>query len=161
MEAYLALLSEKAKVPQEKVKTSEECQPSTLSPQTIPELRSPTRSLSNISTPEDEKLMEKIMAFIEEHLSDSDITIDDMASAVAVSRSGLHRKVKHMLGTSPMEFLREARIRRAAKMLSESSKPITQIAYECGFADPKYFSKCFKASTGQTPTEYKTIADAN
>ena len=105
--------------------------------------------------------MEKIMAFIEEHLSDSDITIDDMASAVAVSRSGLHRKVKHMLGTSPMEFLREARIRRAAKMLSESSKSVTQIAYECGFSDPKYFSKCFKASTGQTPTEYKTIADAN
>lgn len=151
MEAYLALLSEKKEAPQEGMKTSEEeCQPSFISPQ-------PT----SVSTPEDDKLMEKIMAFIEEHLSDSDITIDDMASAVAVSRSGLHRKVKHMLGTSPMEFLREARIRRAAKMLSESSKSVTQIAYECGFSDPKYFSKCFKASTGQTPTEYKTIADAN
>lgn len=88
-------------------------------------------------------------------IGDSSITIDDMASAVAVSRSGLHRKVKHLVGTSPMEFLREARIRKAIQMLTESSKPVSEIAYLCGFSDPKYFSKCFKASTGQTPTEYK------
>jgi AraC-like DNA-binding protein len=74
---------------------------------------------------------------------------------VGVSRSGLHRKVKSMLGTSPMEFLREARIRKAAQLLSQTSKTVSEVAYACGFSDPKYFSKCFKAAIGQTPTEYK------
>lgn len=136
MEAYLALLSEgkKPEVESEKNVTS-------------PSLP--------ITSPEDEELMQRMMAFIEKNIGDSSITIDDMASAVAVSRSGLHRKVKHLVGTSPMEFLREARIRKAIQMLTESSKPVSEIAYLCGFSDPKYFSKCFKASTGQTPTEYK------
>ncbi len=136
MEAYLALLSEgkKTEVESEKNETS-------------PSLP--------ITSPEDEELMQRMMAFIEKNIGDSSITIDDMASAVAVSRSGLHRKVKHLVGTSPMEFLREARIRKAIQMLTESSKPVSEIAYLCGFSDPKYFSKCFKASTGQTPTEYK------
>ena len=136
MEAYLALLSEgkKTEVESEKNETS-------------PSLP--------ITSPEDEELMQRMMAFIEKNIGDSCITIDDMASAVAVSRSGLHRKVKHLVGTSPMEFLREARIRKAIQMLTESSKPVSEIAYLCGFSDPKYFSKCFKASTGQTPTEYK------
>ena len=104
---------------------------------------------------EEDELMKRVMAFIEEHLDNSDVTIDDMALAVGVSRSGLHRKVKSMLGTSPMEFLREARIRKAAQLLSQTSKTVSEVAYTCGFSDPKYFSKCFKAAIGQTPTEYK------
>lgn len=141
MEAYLALLSEKRSA----------AEPASSQPvETTPMPQTPT-----IMSEDDEKLMERLTHYIDEHLSDSDITIDDMASAVAVSRSGLHRKVKHMLGASPMEFLREARIRRASQMLIETNKPVTQVAYECGFADPKYFSKCFKASTGKTPTEFK------
>ena len=107
------------------------------------------------ASPEDEELMRRMMAYIEKNIGNSDVTIDDMASAAAVSRSGLHRKVKHLLGTSPMEFLREARIRKAAQMLRDTSKPVTEIAYLCGFSDPKYFSKCFKASTNKTPTEYR------
>lgn len=104
---------------------------------------------------EEDELMKRVMAFIEEHLDNSDVTIDDMALAVGVSRSGLHRKVKSMLGTSPMEFLREARIRKAVQLLSHTSKTVSEVAYSCGFSDPKYFSKCFKAAIGQTPTEYK------
>ena len=104
---------------------------------------------------EEDELMKRVMAFIEDQLDNSDVTIDDMALAVGVSRSGLHRKVKSMLGTSPMEFLREARIRKAAQLLSQTSKTVSEVAYACGFSDPKYFSKCFKAAIGQTPTEYK------
>lgn len=138
MEAYLALLTET----KEKDTTSE----------------SETAPVSQPNIPEeDEELMRKMMTFIENNLSNSDITIDDMATAIAVSKSGLHRKVKTLLGTSPMEFLREARIRKATQMLKESSKSVSEIAYQCGFSDPKYFSKCFKASTGQTPSEYKAM----
>lgn len=136
MEAYLALLSEK------KEPESDHQQPESISAPSIPE-----------SSSEDEELMRKLIEYIEKNLGNSDITIDDMAYAVAVSRSGLHRKMKHLLGTSPMEFLREARIRKSIQMLKESNKSVSEIAYECGFSDPKYFSKCFKTSTGQTPTE--------
>ena len=90
-----------------------------------------------------------------ENLSDSDITIDDIAQAVGMSRTSLHRKMKQLMGTSPMEFLREARIRKAVKMLETTSKNVSEIAYQCGFSDPKYFSKCFKSTFGQTPSEYK------
>lgn len=99
--------------------------------------------------------MRQFVSFVESNLSNSDVTIDDIATACAVSRTGLHRKVKHLIGMSPMEFLREARMRKANTLLTNTHKNVSQIAYECGFSDPKYFSKCFKASTGQTPTEYK------
>ena len=104
---------------------------------------------------EDDLLMKRVVAYMEENLKNSDLTIDDIAQAVAVSRTSLHRKMKQMMGTSPMEFLREARIRKAAKMLTATEKNVSEIAYQCGFSDPKYFSKCFKNVYGQTPTDYK------
>ncbi len=99
--------------------------------------------------------MKRVVAYMENNLGNSDVTIDDIAQAVAVSRTSLHRKMKQMMGTSPIEFLREARIRKAAKMLSTTKRSVSEIAYACGFTDPKYFSKCFKAITGKTPSEFK------
>jgi AraC-like DNA-binding protein len=103
----------------------------------------------------DDMLMKRLVRFVEENLGDSNVSIDDMAQACAVSRTSLHRKVKEMTGTSPMEFMREARIRKAIHLIEHSGKSVSEIAYDCGFSDPKYFSKCFKAATGKTPTEYK------
>ena len=104
--------------------------------------------------PEDEAFMQRAMKFIEEHIGDSDINIGDMADATATSRSGLNRKMKSLLGVTPLDFIREARIRKACKML-ESGSSVNDVAYSCGFADPKYFGKCFKAEMGMTPTEYR------
>ena len=157
MEAYLALLSlrdSSAAIPENSQPDHDEA-PVEIQRETPLSDQSPASTPNNSVSPEDDEIMKRMLAFIEKHLGDSDVTIDDIASAAAVSRSGLHRKVKHLLGTSPMEFLREARIRKAKQMLAESSESITEVAYQCGFSDPKYFSKCFKASTGQTPTEYK------
>jgi len=113
----------------------------------------------NISTPtlnrEEELFMQHIVEFVEKHLGDPDINIGDMASATATSRSGLNRKMKSILGVTPLEFLREARLKKAGKMLKETTLPTSDIAFQCGFADPKYFSRCFKASTGLTPSDYR------
>ncbi|MDD7336699.1 MAG: two-component regulator propeller domain-containing protein [Prevotella sp.] len=103
----------------------------------------------------DKKFMGEIISFTEKHLPDSDISIDDMAEHVAVSRSGLNRKLKQLTGISPGEFIKEARIKHACQLLSQSEKTINEIAFECGFADPKYFSRVFKATTNMTPTEYR------
>lgn len=137
-EAYLALLNANntTQIPEHKVKNQE--------PQTSkPKIK-----------PEDEAFMQRAMKFIEEHLGDANINIGDMAEATATSRSGLNRKMKSLLGVTPLDFIREARIRKACQMLKEGS-PINDVAYSCGFSDPKYFGKCFKAEMGITPTEYK------
>ena len=110
--------------------------------------------------PEDELFMQRAMKFIEEHIGDSNINIGDMADATATSRSGLNRKMKMLLGVTPLDFIREARIRKACSMLKDGAT-VNDVAYKCGFSDPKYFGKCFKAETGMTPTEYKVENSAN
>ena len=104
---------------------------------------------------EDDVLLKRIMKFIEENISDANIGVGDLAAAAAVSRSGLQRKLKQTMGITPQELLSEARIKRACQLLRETDKPVAEIAYACGFNDPKYFSKCFKQSTGKTPSEFK------
>lgn len=110
--------------------------------------------------PEDELFMQRAMKFIEEHIGDSNINIGDMAEATATSRSGLNRKMKMLLGVTPLDFIHEARIRKACQMLKDGAS-VNDVAYHCGFSDPKYFGKCFKAETGLTPTEYKVENSAN
>ena len=104
---------------------------------------------------EDDVLLKRIMKFIEENISDANIGVGDLAAAAAVSRSGLQRKLKQTMGITPQELLSEARIKRACQLLQETDKPVAEIAYACGFNDPKYFSRCFKQSTGKTPSEFK------
>lgn len=110
---------------------------------------------STFSSQLQDAVLERVMAYIEENLSDSDANIGDMASAAAVSRSGLQRKLKRAMGITPQDLLREARIKRACQLLVQTDKSIADIAYTCGFTDPKYFSRCFKQSVGQSPSEYK------
>lgn len=105
-------------------------------------------------SPDDEMFMQRIMKFITDHIGDADVNIGDMAEATATSRSGLNRKMKSLLGVTPLDFIREARIRKACQLLKEGSS-VNDVAYSCGFSDPKYFGRCFKAEMGMTPTEYK------
>ena len=107
---------------------------------------------------EDDILLKRIMKFIEENISDANIGVGDLATAAAVSRSGLQRKLKQTMGITPQELLSEARIKRACQLLRETDKPVAEIAYACGFNDPKYFSRCFKQSTGKSPSEYKNAS---
>lgn len=104
---------------------------------------------------EDDALMRRVSAFVEAHIADADITVGDMAEAAAVSRSGLQRKMKQVTGVTPLDFLREARIKRACHLLATTTMNISEVAYACGFSDPKYFSRTFKASVGKSPTEYR------
>lgn len=119
-----------------------------------PEVRSVARNKESI-----DPMLERVMTFIEEHISDSDIGVGDMASAAATSRSGLQRKLKQAMGVTPQDLLREARIKRACQLLQTTDKTVAEIAYASGFTDPKYFSRCFKQSTGQSPTEYKNASN--
>lgn len=113
-----------------------------------------TRRLSD----EDKELMGKIVDFIEKNISDPSVTVDDMAEAVAVSRSGLTRKMKTLMGVTPADFMRETRLTRAASLLTGTTRPIKEIAAECGFSDINYFGKSFKSWSGHTPRAYRDNA---
>lgn len=104
---------------------------------------------------EDDQFMRRIMSFVEAHLADTDINVSDMADAMATSRSGLNRRLKSILGVTPLDLLREARIKRACQLLDGGELNVSEVAYRCGFSDPKYFSRCFKQTIGVSPTEYK------
>lgn len=105
---------------------------------------------------EDESFMRRLTTFVDENLSNSEIGVEDMASATATSRSSLNRKMKTLVGVTPADFLKEARMKRAQQLLKQSSRSINDIAYACGFSDPKYFSKCFKTEVGVSPSDYRS-----
>ncbi|MGN1376547.1 MAG: helix-turn-helix domain-containing protein [Prevotella sp.] len=111
-------------------------------------------SLMHISQ-EDNDFMSRLLSFVDDNLANSDICIDDMALATATSRSSLNRKTKMLLGVTPADFLKEARMKRACNLLLTTTKNINDIAYSCGFSDSKYFSKCFKVCIGISPSEYR------
>lgn len=102
-------------------------------------------------------MMQRVMAYIEENIGNSDANIGDMAAAAATSRSGLQRKLKQTMGITPIDLLREARIKHACQLLLQTDKNVSEVAYACGFTDPKYFSRCFKQSTGKTPTQFTEV----
>ena len=99
--------------------------------------------------------LQRVMQYIEENISNSDVGVGEMAAAAAVSRSGLQRKLKQTMGVTPQELLSKARIKHACLLLQQTSKSVSDIAYACGFNDPKYFSRCFKQTMGKSPTEFR------
>ena len=100
-------------------------------------------------------MIRRVMQFVEENIGNSDAGVGDMAQAAAVSRSGLQRKLKQTMGITPQDLMKEARIKRACQLLRETDKNVSEVAYACGFTDPKYFSRSFKQSTGKSPSEFR------
>lgn len=90
---------------------------------------------------------------VEARLSDSDLSVDDLAAAMNLSRVQLYRKVKAISGSSPVELLRTARLNRGYQLLVKTDKTISEVAYDVGFTAPSYFTKCFKDEFGISPSD--------
>lgn len=115
----------------------------------------PELSISALEFPSlDEKFLENAIAVIEEHLSEPDFDLDTFSGKLSMSKSSLYRKIKSLTGMSPVEFTKNIRLKHACRMLTMQAGNVSDIAYSVGFADPKYFTSCFKAAFGVTPTEY-------
>ncbi len=106
-------------------------------------------------TPYDEVFIRQVMEFMEKNMDNADLTVDDFAHALMLSRTVFYRKLKSVLGMTPTDFIREIRIKRAQQLIASGQYTFSQIAFMAGFNDPKYFSKCFKKQVGCTPSEYK------
>ncbi len=123
-----------------------------------------SRTEFKLSSPEiidqDKVLMDKIMAFLEKHIGDSELKMDDIAQAVNLGRTAFYGKMKSIVGMPPVEFVRHIRLQRAEELITKSKDSFSQIAYAVGFTDPKYFSKCFRKETGMSPSEYRAKVKA-
>ena len=93
---------------------------------------------------------------VEARLANSDLSVDDLAAAMNLSRVQLYRKVKAISGSSPIELLRTARLNRGYQLLLQTNKTISEIAYEIGFTAPSYFTRCFKNEFGISPSDLQT-----
>ena len=106
-------------------------------------------------TPEDEKLVDKITKYIEAHLDDTELSVEQMATDIGMSRVQLYRRLVSVTGKTPSEFIRLIRLRHAERLLAESQLTVSEIAYRVGFSSQRYFSRCFKDLYGYMPSQYK------
>ncbi|TRZ70832.1 MAG: hybrid sensor histidine kinase/response regulator [Bacteroidetes bacterium] len=98
--------------------------------------------------------IEKAMNIVDKHITDPDFGSDEFCKEIGMSRSQLHRKLKALTSQPASEFIRTMRLKRAAKLLQESQLSVEEISYRVGFNSPAYFTKCFKALFGKTPSEF-------
>lgn len=104
----------------------------------------------------DEKLISRAIEYIEKNIDRSELSVEELSRELGMSRVHLYKKLMAITGKSPVEFIRVIRLKRAAQLLRESQLNISEIAYEVGFNNPKYFSKYFREEFGVLPSDYKT-----
>ena len=103
----------------------------------------------------DRKLVDKVTAFIEEHIVESELSVEQMAEAMGMSRANIYRRMVAATGHTPSEFIKIVRLRHAERLLMQSGLTISEICYEVGFTSPRYFSKCYKDFFGYVPSKAK------
>lgn len=109
----------------------------------------------HLITDQDEEIMKKVMEIIEENIDNNNFSVDGLAALVGVNRTTFFYKIKSLTGYSPVEFIRDIRLKRAAQLIVSSQLLIKEIAYMSGFSDMKYFSKSFKKKYDATPLDYR------
>ena len=102
----------------------------------------------------DDVFLNNFIKCIEEVYTDTEYNVEKLSDTLGLSRGHLHWKIKELTGTTPVEFLRNYRLSKAAAMLKQKQYTVSEIAYQTGFSSPAYFSKCFKQVYDVTPTEY-------
>ncbi len=108
----------------------------------------------------DDKLMERVMVVINKNIGNSDLSVDQIADEVGISRVHLHRKMKEITGQTPHDFIRNIRLKQAANLLASQNMNITEVMYACGFNNPASFSTIFKKFYGMSPREYMNEQNA-
>ena len=103
----------------------------------------------------DDTFLRKFAEQIEAVYADPEYNVEKLSETLGLSRGHLHRKIKELTGTAPVEFLRTYRLNKATQLLRQNAYTVSEVAYRTGFSSPAYFSKCFKAVYGVTPTEYQ------
>ncbi|WP_243751570.1 two-component regulator propeller domain-containing protein [Niastella caeni] len=102
----------------------------------------------------DEQFIRQSIETVEQHISEPEFSVEDLSRALHMSRVALYKKLLALTGKSPLDFIKTIRLKRAVQLLEKSQYTISEIAYEVGFNNPKYFARTFKKEFGVLPSEY-------
>jgi signal transduction histidine kinase/ligand-binding sensor domain-containing protein/DNA-binding response OmpR family regulator len=101
-----------------------------------------------------DKLIQKIALYIEDNLTDTQLSVETLSKHVGMSRGTLYNKLLELTGQTPVEFIRSVKLDKAAQLLEQNELTIAEVAYSVGFSTPNYFAKAFKAKFNMLPSEY-------
>ena len=107
-----------------------------------------------IITDKDEQLIKKVMAWLEDKVTDADVTVEQLAQHVGMGRTSMYNKIKGLTGKSPVELIQDFRLEKSTYYLKSGQYSVSETSYKVGFSDPGYFSRTFKKHFGITPAEY-------
>ncbi|MGN0206379.1 MAG: ATP-binding protein, partial [Muribaculaceae bacterium] len=102
----------------------------------------------------DERLLADIVKIIEDHIDDTELNVNYLSDKLGISSKQLYRKTKQHLGVTPVDFIRQVRMKKAAMLIQQNKFTISEIMYMVGFSSSSYFAKCFQAQFGKTPRQY-------
>lgn len=111
--------------------------------------------IEETATSPDRRFLDTFLKAMDKHLSNTNLKIEVIGDEIGLSRVQLYRKVKALTGMTPIEILRETRLKRAMQLLKTTDKTVSEIANEVGFATPGYFSSCFKKQYDKYPTDVR------
>ena len=106
-----------------------------------------------IQSPYD-KMLDRIKSTINKNINNPDLSVYSIADEVGISRVHLHRKMKELTGQTPHDFIRNIRLKQAAKLLASQNMNITEVMFACGFNNAASFSTIFKKFYVMSPREY-------
>jgi len=111
--------------------------------------------VTDLAIPErDSQFLQLVEQILENHLTDPEFSVDEFAQMACTGRTLFFKKIKCLTGYSPNEFIRFRRLKKAAELLKTYKYNISEVSYMIGINDPFYFSKCFKAQYGCSPSHY-------
>lgn len=105
---------------------------------------------------DDRAFIDSMVAYIEEHISDSELTPERLADHASLSLRNLYRRFKELELPSPSDFIKRQRITYAAKLLVTTTETVQEIIYASGFSNRSHFYKEFDKRFGMTPKDYRT-----
>lgn len=107
---------------------------------------------------EDEKLIQKGVQLVESNMSNSDFSVEDLSHELGYSRGHFYQKILKITGQTPIDFIRNIRMKRAAELLKKSQLNVSEVAYKVGYNNPKLFSRYFKSQYKVYPSEYRVTS---
>lgn len=104
----------------------------------------------------DNEFYQRFMKIFREELGNPELNVDRIAGLMGFERSQLYRKIKALTNYAPVELIRQLRLKEARRQLLSTDRSISEIAYSCGFSTPAYFTKCYRQTYSETPSETRS-----
>lgn len=109
-----------------------------------------------LSNEQDSLFVKRLDSIVYSRLGEQDLSVDKVVGLLHLGRTIFYKKVRGTTGYTPNEYIRVIRLRKAAELLKEGEKNVSEVAYAVGFDNPYYFSKCFKEQFGMPPSQYRS-----